>query len=83
MIIREDLSKFPEEQRKRYERQYDAAEQAINVGQLIEKLKEFPQDLPVVVDCDFIENFKIRDDWYLGDPASPYGCAECKVLIIE
>lgn len=67
----------------RYERQIQRAKRAMNVGQLIEKLKEYPNDLPVVVDCDFIEKIRIRDDWFLGDPASPYGCAECKVLIIE
>lgn len=83
MIEREDLSALPQAQRERYERQYQSAERAINVGQLVEKLKEYPQDLPVVVDCDFIEGFRIRDDYFLGDPASPYGCAECKVLIIE
>lgn len=83
MIERDDLSALPKAQRERYERQYQSAEQAINVGQLIKKLKEYPQDLPVVVDYDFIKDFRIRDDYFLGDPASPYGCAECKVLIIE
>lgn len=83
MIEREDLSKLPEAQRARYERQYERAERALNVGQLIERLKEFPQDLPVIVEGDFIEDIRIIEDWPLGDPANPYGCAECKVLRIE
>ena len=48
MIERDDLSALPKAQRERYERQYQSAEQAINVGQLIEMLKEYPQDLPIV-----------------------------------
>lgn len=83
MIERIDMSRLSEKSKLCYEQQYQKAEKAINVGQLIEKLKEYPQDLPVVIDYDFIESFKIQDEWPLGDPASPYGCAECTVLVIE
>lgn len=83
MIERENMTGWPEAIKQRYERQYQLAEEAINVGDLIRILQSYPDDLPVVCDCDFIEHIRIQDDWPIGDPGHPYGCAECRVLKIE
>ena len=73
------------ENEERLARQRKRAKNAIKVKELCDMLTNMPsyiQDLPVVIDYDFVEDIRIIEDFPLGDPAHPYGCEYCKVLQI-
>lgn len=73
------------ENEERFARQRKRAKNAIKVKELCDMLTDMPsyiQDLPVVIDYDFVEDIRIIEDFPLGDPAHPYGCEYCKVLQI-
>ena len=73
------------ENEERLARQRKRAKNAIKVKELCDILTDMPsyiQDLPVVIDYDFVEDIRIIEDFPLGDPAHPYGCEYCKVLQI-
>lgn len=72
-----------EQQEERLTRQLERANKAIKVKELCRILQSMPshiQDLPIVIDSDFVESIRIMEGFPLGDPASPYGCEYCKVL---
>lgn len=71
------------QQEERLTRQRKRAQNAIKVKELCYVLNNMPsyiQDLPIVIDYDFVENIRIVEDFPLGDPAHPYGCEYCKVI---
>lgn len=73
------------ENEERLARQRKRAKNAIKVKELCDMLTNMPsyiQDLPVVIDYDFVEDIRIIEDFPLGDPAHPYGCEYCKVIQI-
>ena len=73
------------EKEERLARQRKRAKNAIKVRELCNMLTDMPsyiQDLPVVIDYDFVEGIRIIEDFPLGDPAHPYGCEYCKVVEI-
>lgn len=73
------------ENEERLARQRKRAKNAIKVKELCYMLTNMPsyiQDLPIVIDYDFVEDIRIIEDFPLGDPAHPYGCEYCKVLQI-
>ena len=73
------------EKEERLARQRKRAKNAIKVKELCDILTDMPsyiQDLPVVIDYDFVEDIRIIEDFPLGDPAHPYGCEYCKVVEI-
>ena len=73
------------EKEERLARQRKRAKNAIKVKELCDILTDMPsyiQDLPVVIDYDFVEGIRIIEDFQLGDPAHPYGCEYCKVVEI-
>ncbi len=73
------------ENEERLARQRKRAKNAIKVKELCDMLTKMPsyiQDLPVVIDYDFVEDIRIIEDFPLGDPAHPYGCEYCKVVEI-
>ena len=73
------------ENEERLARQRKRAKNAIKVKELCDILTDMPsyiQDLPVVIDYDFVEDIRIIEDFPLGDPAHPYGCEYCKVVQI-
>lgn len=71
-----------EEKLTRQVRQREKAERAMTVEELCILLQQYPKELPVVVNTDFVEKIRIIEEFPLGDPASPYGCEWCKVLEI-
>lgn len=73
------------ENEERLARQRKRAKNAIKVKELCDMLTNMPsyiQDLPIVIDYDFVEDIRIIEDFPLGDPAHPYGCEYCKVIEI-
>ena len=71
-----------EERLTRQVRQREKAKRAMTVEELCILLQQYPKELPVVVNTDFVEKIRIIEEFPLGDPASPYGCEWCKVLEI-
>lgn len=72
-----------EQQEKRFTLQRQRAKSAMKVRELcyvLENMPSYIQDLPIVIDYDFVEDIRIIEEFPLGDPASPYGCEYCKVL---
>lgn len=57
----------------------------MNVKELIDILRAFPLDLPVVVDNEILtkENIYIKNEYYNGDGANPYCEIIDEVLCIE
>lgn len=43
----------------------------MTVRELINMLSKLPLDLPVVVGCEYVEDYKMWDDWPTGDSANP------------
>lgn len=73
------------ENEERLARQRKRAKNAMKVKELCDMLTNMPsyiQDLPVVIDYDFVGDIRIIEDFPLGDPAHPYGCEYCKVIQI-
>ena len=69
----------------RLAQQRNRAKNAIKVRELCNMLTDMPsyiQDLPVVIDYNFVEDIRIIEDFPLGDTANPYGCEYCKVVQI-
>lgn len=54
----------------------------MTVKELIEKLSEFQQDLPVMVDYTDIEKVYLNDEHYFGDSANPNCEVGCAVEIV-
>ena len=70
---------------ERFARQRKRAKNAIKVKELCYMLNNMPsyvQDLPIIIDYDFVQYIRIVEDFPLGDPAHPYGCEYCKVVQI-